>query len=162
MQPNDTAEAGSTAAAPTANPTEPVSRAAPPVMWAIVELMGHARIAGAISSQVFAGTHLVLVQVPEVTVTEIDWDSANQRTEVLRNIPAHSRSFGASAIYSINWCDELTATVAAHGIRHEVIKPYSMRSALEALPEPQRQRLLALTAGATTATTTGDDDDFHF
>lgn len=135
--------------------TEAPSHQAPvqpaePLQWAVVELMGHARIAGAISQQNFGGAQFVRVDVPEVTATETDWHGVEQ-VATTRTIPAHTRSFGASAIYSINWCDQLAATVAAHGIKHELIKPYSLRSALASLPEAEQQRLLALTAGATAA-----------
>ena len=53
------------------------------------------------------------------------------------------RSFGGGAIYAVNWCDEQTARLAAVSIEHEPVSPYSVRSAIEALPDEQRQRLLA-------------------
>ena len=134
----------------------PVQQGAAAPQWAVVELMGHARIAGAISQQVFGGAALVRVDVPEISVTEHDWQ-AGERVATTRTIPAHTRSFGAASIYSINWCDQLAATVAAHSIKHELIKPYSLQSALASLPAAEQQRLLALTAGATA--NQGDDDD---
>lgn len=137
----------------------PVQRSAQ--QWAVVELMGHARIAGAITQQVYGGAQLVRVDVPEVTVTEHDW-VGDQRVATTRKIPAHTRSFGAAAIYSINWCDELAATVAAHSIKHELVKPYSLRSALQALPEAEQQRLLALTAGTACSGAAVDGDAHGF
>jgi hypothetical protein len=105
-------------------------QAAAPAQWAIVELFGHQRIAGRISEQTFGGASLVRVDVPEVTRGD-------------RTIIAHTRSFGGGAIYAVNWCDEQTATLAAVSIEHEPVSPYSVRSAIEALPDEQRQRLLA-------------------
>lgn len=120
-----------------------------PRLWAIVELFGHQRIAGAISEQNFGGAHLVRLDVPEVKITEKRYDEAEPRT-VTRIIEAHTRSFGAGAIYSINWCDETTAHVAAQSIKHEPMQPYSVRAALQNLPEEHRTRLL---------TVDPDDDD---
>ena len=48
--------------------------------------------------------------------------------------------------------------LAAHSMRHEPLRPYSMRNVLASMPDSERQRLLALTAGSTTAIN-GDDDD---
>jgi hypothetical protein len=124
-----------------------------------VELFGHARIAGAISEQAFGGAALVRVDVPEVRYTDesyIDGQSAPGEGV----IPAHTRSFGAASIYSINWCDEAAALLAAHSIRHQPLRPYSMRNVLASMPDAERQRLLALTAGSTAAA--GDDDDAPF
>lgn len=125
--------------------------------WAVVELMGHARIAGAITEQAFGGAQLVRVDVPQVVITDQVWRNGGY-ADVQRTIPAHSRSLGASAIYSINWCDELAATVAAHSIKHELLKPYSLKAALDSLPAEEQHRLLALTAGATIAE--GNDELF--
>jgi len=125
--------------------------------WAIIELMGHARIAGAVSQQVFGGANLVRVDVPAVHRTDTTWRNGGDAV-ISRVIPAHSRSFGAAAIYSINWCDELAA--AATSIQHEPISPYSLKAALASLPDHEQHRLLALTAGATS--TAGGDDDHQF
>jgi hypothetical protein len=116
-----------------------------PVLFAVIELFGHARVAGAVSEQNFGGANLIRVDVPEVKFTTTDYDAP--RTEggypkVTRTIPAHTRSFGAGAIYGINWCDEETARVAAHSIRDEPLQPYSVREALASLPEEHRNRLL--------------------
>ncbi len=127
--------------------------------WAILELFGHARIAGAISEQAFGGAALVRVDVPEIRYTQetyVDGESAM----VVGVIPAHTRSFGAASIYSINWCDEAAALLAAHSIRHAPLRPYSMRNVLASMPDTERQRLLALTAGTTTATLDDDDPPF--
>jgi hypothetical protein len=129
----------------------------PAPLFAVVEIFGHTRIAGAVSEQTFGGSTFVRVDVPEITVTEVDYDAPRgpegyQR--VTRTIPAHTRSFGPGAIYSINWCDEETAKLAAVSIRHEPLKPYSAREAVEALRSTPR-----LTAPA--GDPPGPDDDLY-
>lgn len=118
-----------------------------PALWAVLELFGHARIAGAVSEQTFGGATLVRVDVPAVRFEEVDYDikTENGYAKKVRTIPAHTRSFGPGAIYSINWCDEHAATAAAHSIKHEPINPYSAVKAMEAieklqpsLPAPRR------------------------
>lgn len=119
----------------------------PAPIFAVVELFGHARIAGAVSEQTFGGSTFVRVDVPAVRFEEIDYDlrTDDGYAKKVRTIPAHTRSFGPSAIYSINWCDEHAATAAAHGIKHEPINPYSAIKAMAAieklqpsLPAPRR------------------------
>jgi hypothetical protein len=118
----------------TPSPTGPrpvsAEQQAAPTHWAILELFGHQRIAGRISDQVIGGASFVRVDVPEVVRGD-------------RTIQAHTRCFGGAAIYAVNWCDEQTATLHAVSIEHEPVSPYSVRSAINALPDDQRQRLLA-------------------
>lgn len=116
-------------------------RAHPPRQWAIVELFGHQRLAGEISEQTFGGAGFVRVDVPEVSHT-IEQYVAGELTCQRRTIPAHSRTIGAQAIYSINWCDEAAALMAAQGIRHEPVKPWALRDALAQLPLGDRAMLL--------------------
>ena len=147
MQTHDTAAGGNTGAAPQDRPIQPGDSS---VMWAIVEMFGHQRIAGAIREQAFGGAALVRVDVPEVRHLEEAYTDG-QRHDVERVIPAHTRSLGAASIYSIHWVDEGTATLAAHSIRHMPLRPYSLRTVLAAMPEGERQRVLALTAGSAVA-----------
>lgn len=60
--------------------------------WAIVELMGHQRIAGRVTERSVAGVMMIQVDVPEVA----EW-------------PAFTRLLGGGAIYAINPCDEESA-----------------------------------------------------
>lgn len=154
----DNTAATSPAAAGETDPSS--STAQQPAMWAIVELMGHQRIAGRISQMVFGGVALVRVDVPAVTVQEVAWETPGD--PVTRTIAAHTRSLGAGSIYGIHWVDELAATVAAHEIRHEPVKPYRLQQALAALPVAEQTRLLALTAPTTGPTILGDDGGEHF
>lgn len=109
-----------------------------PALFAIVELFGHAKIAGAVSEQTFGGGKLVRVDVPEIVVDEDEWDDeAHKYIKRRRLIQAHTRSFGAGAIYAISWCDEETARLAAALIKHEPLRPYSARRAVEAIASPR-------------------------
>lgn len=129
---------------PTAAAAAAPEQSTPP-MWAIVELMGHQRVAGRISQQAFGGANLVRVDVPEVVFTDHQY-IAGQRVEVTTTIPAHTRSLGAASIYGINWCDEGAAVVAAHSIKHQPISPYGLRNVLQAMPEAQRAKVVGLLA----------------
>ena len=75
--------------------------------FAIVELFGHARIAGRVSEQVIAGQGFVRVDVP-----------ANEQ------YPAFTRMYGTGAIYSITPVDESIARAAAAGMRERPVMIY--------------------------------------
>ncbi len=60
--------------------------------WAIVELFGHAKIAGLCSEQPLAGTNMLRVDVP--------------------TIPPYTKFYGGGAIYAITPTDEKTARIA--------------------------------------------------
>lgn len=138
-----------TAHTPTTDaPAEPAGQQAPAqpaLQWAIVELMGHQRIAGAISQQAFGGANLVRIDVPAVTVLDTSFgeDDAEPGTERTTTIPAHTRSLGAAAIYGINWCDEATATIAAHAIKHQPVIPYGLSATIRRMPAAEVDRLLS-------------------
>lgn len=125
----------------------PVAQAADPQRWAIIELFGRQRIAGAVSEQTFAGAGLVRVDVPEVTVRTTDYvdGQAQPRT---KTIPPHTASFGPAAIYSIKWVDEATAMLAAQHIEHVPLQSYQLRDALQGLTLGDRRYLLADGDGA--------------
>jgi hypothetical protein len=69
--------------------------------WAIIELFGHTRIAGYVSEYVIGRRALIRVDVPDVP-----------------NVPAFTRLYGTSAIYSISFVDEDTARRAVYAIHH--------------------------------------------
>lgn len=62
--------------------------------WCLVELFGHAKIAGRCTEQNIAGTNFLRVDVPETDKQ-----------------PAFTKLYGAGAIYAINPVDEKTATL---------------------------------------------------
>lgn len=149
-----------------ATPDTPTDNGTPPVpphpgaalKFAVVELFGHQRIAGAISEQAFGGCAMVRVDVPEISVTETVYPDQGPSERITRTIPGHTRSLGPASIYSINWCDEGAALVAAMSIKHEPMRPYSLRVALAAISEGERQRVLALTS----STVDANDDGLPF
>lgn len=157
MHPND-----STAAAAAAPEQDA------PAQWAILELMGHQRLAGRVSQQTFGGAQLIRVDVPEVVLVRNTYQ-AGEPVAIKQVIPAHTRSLGASSIYSINWCDEAAATLSAHSIKHQPINPYGLRSVLEDMPAEQRTKVLALAAPGSelasinveTVTSTAKQEDDH-
>lgn len=63
--------------------------------WAIVELFGHAKIAGLCSEQPMAGTNMLRVDVPAINGQQ-----------------AFTRFFGGGAIYAITPTDQTTAMIA--------------------------------------------------
>lgn len=138
-------------------PEEATQQPAKPVMYAVVNLFGHQRVAGAVTEQNFGGASFVRVDVPEVAFTAVDYEAPrgpDGYQKVSRTIPAHTRSFGAGAIYGIDWCDEETARLAAHSIRDEPLKPYSVREAIESMRETR-----AILPGPRAAAGMDDDQD---
>jgi hypothetical protein len=142
-------------------PAATASQVAQPTTWAIVELMGHQRIAGRISQQTLGSVTLIRVDVPEVVLQREQHGPAGS-VAALEVIPAHTRSLGAAAIYGIHWVDEAAATLAAHSIRHQPVQPYALRNVLGQMPAAQRQRMLGLMDGTSLLTTTAGDDDDPF
>lgn len=77
--------------------------------WAIVELMGHMKIAGRVTEQTIAGAAMLRVDVPAFEAQ-----------------PAFTRFFGASAIYSINPTTEEIARSMAGGCASEPVHRYQL------------------------------------
>lgn len=75
--------------------------------WAIVELMGHARIAGRISESNFGGGHFVRIDVPKTT-----------------RQPEFTRLYGPPAIYSITFVGKEIAEAAAEEIGNRPVVVY--------------------------------------
>ena len=81
--------------------------------WCIVELFGHARIAGHVTEEEIAGCGFIRVDVPTLPARG--------------NMPEQqgfTRLFGPSAIYSITPVDEVIATRAAESMRVEPVNVY--------------------------------------
>lgn len=94
--------------------------------WCLVELFGHAKIAGKCTEQNIAGTNLLRVDVPETDKQ-----------------PAFTRFFGAGAIYAINPIDEATAKMFAQNLEVAPVQAWSSESFIKkmkaiqpALPDP--------------------------
>lgn len=103
-------------------------------VWAIVELFGHARIAGRVCEQVIAGQGFLRVDVPNMP-------APNPSIAV----QGFTRLFGPGAIYSITPVSEEVARRAAASMRVEPFNVY--------LAVPQ------LKGGIDWAGDEGDDDD---
>lgn len=78
--------------------------------WAVVEMMGHAQIAGFCTEYLLADTKFLRVDVPEVD-----------------DVPAFSRLLGKTAIYAVNPCSEAIAKRAATETRAEPLMLYHIR-----------------------------------
>lgn len=85
--------------------------------WAIVELMGHQREAGFVTTEAYGQAVLFRVDVPEIperqeVLAHSEWDDEisgylSPGTTVLRvKVPARSRLISPSAIYALNPCTE--------------------------------------------------------
>lgn len=93
-------------------------------VWAIVELFGHARIAGRVCEQVIAGAGMLRVDVPDLPAIK---DGPAQR--------GFTRLFGPGAIYSITPVSEEIAVRAAQSMRVNQVNVYMAVPQLEAGPE---------------------------
>ena len=82
--------------------------------WAIVELFGHTKIAGKVSSQIIGACSFVRIDVP-----------------ALDNQVAYTRLFGEKAIYSITPTDEKTVLVFLRNCRTEPIERYYLQERVE-------------------------------
>ena len=78
--------------------------------WAIVEIMGHVRLAGKVTEETIAGVQLLRVDVPKTKTRE-----------------PFTKYYGATAIYSITPTDEATATFAAEQFDQQPVQPYVLR-----------------------------------
>jgi hypothetical protein len=90
--------------------------------WAIVELFGHARIAGKVTEEQIGGASFIRVDVPELEVRGSRLDAGGRIPVETR--PAFTRYFGPAAIYSITPVDEDIARRAAEAIRPEPVTVY--------------------------------------
>jgi len=88
--------------------------------WALVEIMGHLRLAGRVTEQAIGGANFVRVDIPAV---------GDQQP--------FTRLFGASAIYSITLVDEETARLVAAQYRAAPMDEWSARRFLQSLPAPE-------------------------
>ncbi|HOW47346.1 MAG TPA: hypothetical protein PLB26_06795 [Rubrivivax sp.] len=126
---------------PMTQDTAPAAAPQRPQQWAVIEIFGRQRIAGAVSEQTFGGATFVRVDVPEIVYEGTEYEQGEPR-KVQRRVPAHSCSYGPGAIYSIKWCDEATALLVAHQIMDVPLGRFELRAALEAMPLGDRRLLL--------------------
>ena len=118
-----------------------------PTRWAVLELFGHGRIAGAVSEQQLGSETFIRVDVPEVTFVEEAYVDG-VRTPQRRVIQAHTKLLGGKAVYGIAYVDEAAALLAAHRIKYTPIKEWELSEALHARPISDRRMLLQHTQEA--------------
>jgi len=108
------------------------------VFYAIVELMGHGRIAGRVTEAKIGGGHLIRIDVPSI-----------------QGRPGFTRFYGANAIYSMTIVEKDVALGALIKLNPEPIDVYI-------LPRDLRQLALLPAAeedGADDESATTEDDD---
>lgn len=97
--------------------------------WAVVELFGHSREAGYVSTEYFGGGALFRVEVPaleerEVTLTRPEWvgnQLAGVGSKLLRGaVQGRTRFIGVSAVYAMNPCtkEAVLKAIEAMADRH--------------------------------------------
>jgi hypothetical protein len=122
--------------------------------WAVVELFGHQKEFGFVTTQYFGGSAMFQIDVPELAEREVtlrapgyvesSWTPAG--TVVKRSaVPARSRLVGPSAVYSLNPCEE--------AVVRRMIDESSRAIAVVSLPDSKQ-----LESGATER---DDDDDME-
>ena len=84
--------------------------------WAVVEIMGHIRLAGRVREETVFGQAMVRVDIPAVD-----------------EYPESTRYFSPTALFSLSPCDEATALVVAKRERHPPIKTWEMPRNAEAV-----------------------------
>lgn len=78
--------------------------------WAVVEMLGHKKLAGMVSEQVLAGTALIRVDVPE-TAHQREVSGFGGHTVEVK--PAYTKFVGVGSIYCITPCSEAIARQCA-------------------------------------------------
>lgn len=76
-------------------------------VWAVMELVGHKKIAGRVSERIIAGQGFVQVNVPET-----------------HEHPAYTRFYGTGAIYAITPVTEVVARAAAERLVASPVSVY--------------------------------------
>jgi hypothetical protein len=87
----------------------------PEALWAIVELLGHRKIAGRVTEQTIAGASLVRIDVPDVP-----GDDYNDP------IAGFTQFYGASSLYCLSPVTEDVANRYAQAIRSAPIQRFEL------------------------------------
>lgn len=77
--------------------------------WALVELMGHRRLAGRVTEQTIAGRGFVRIEVPEI-----------------EGQAAFTKLFGTGSVYAITPVDEPVARVVAANLQETPVEAWLM------------------------------------
>ncbi len=116
--------------------------------WAIVEVMGHQRFAGFVTTESYGGAVLFRVDVPDLAEKEettlyheySDEHSGYQHipagSKVVRaGVSGFSKLFGAASIYCISPCTEEAARAAVESCHPRPLKSFTL-PVKPALPAP--------------------------
>jgi hypothetical protein len=99
--------------------------------WAVVELFGHAREAGYITTEYFGSGALFRIEVPplperEVTLMRPEWienEMVGAGSKIVRSaVEGRTRFVGPSAIYAMNPCSKDVAFQALEAMSHRDVK----------------------------------------
>ena len=96
--------------------------------WAIVEIMGHRKLAGRVTEETIGGSAMLRIDVPPVDARE---GSYGQKLESRAQFTQY---FGGSAIFSITPCTEKVARQAADRFRDYPVELVSHQSDQPRLP----------------------------
>jgi len=99
--------------------------------WAVVELMGHQKMAGYVTEVPCGGDSFLRVDVPEVNYTPSSWESGAGQQQT---IAGFTRLISPKAVYAINPCTEEIARAAAAQMRSKPIELYAIAASRPALP----------------------------
>ncbi|MFO0943566.1 MAG: hypothetical protein U0930_22755 [Pirellulales bacterium] len=89
--------------------------------WAIVEIMGHQKYAGHVSTQALGGGSMLRIDVPEVETH-----------------PPFTKMFGLASIYAITPVEELVARSMAQSLRKAPVDIYEFPRAVREAMQTQR------------------------
>lgn len=106
--------------------------------WAILEIMGHVKLAGFVSEQTIAGSAFIRIDVPSAGSVE-----------------GFTRFFGSSSVYSLSPVTEETARDVASRMRSTPINEYDISNALK----DKWKRSVPALPGPPVEQSEGDDDD---
>jgi hypothetical protein len=99
--------------------------------WAIVEVMGHKRLAGFVSEQAVGGASFIRVDVPEAEVPSLYGRDAGTPEK----LAGFTQLLGAASIYAITPCTEEVAKRAVASFRARPVQHLDL-SPPRALPAP--------------------------
>jgi hypothetical protein len=99
--------------------------------WAVVEMFGHSREVGYITTEYFGAGALFRVEVPplperEVTLVRPEWvdgELAGAGSKIVRGaVEGRTRFIGPGAVYAMNPCSKDAAFTALESISHREVK----------------------------------------
>lgn len=109
--------------------------------WALLELYGHARLAGLVSEQTIGGVGFIRVDVPEVQRQAVRWAEGGKRETFVETIAGFTKFYGPGALFSITPTTEEIARAVACSIASRPIQQFELPQlkALEAPPEDDEE-----------------------